>query len=469
MFATDFNFATELTLWAVEAYRVVFEGGWVVSPCAHISPFPEHGGGFLSFATAFATDLVAKILPEMSDNNGNEYPYRLCVIKDRNGDLSKRWYVEFWVWDLRVNNTVRKQVFISSTQYKTAKERMAYGKYLKKSIDQMLVQGKILGRDEAEIENTKPKKKSRSRSAIFKDEDLFLALEYARKAKQVGNSKRTEQVYDTIYNRLVTFLTKEGITKLSELNTALILEFMDWLVDEFNLSNTTRNNYRENVRSLFGVLVTRKVMKKNPARKVRRLKESKSRHTAYRDDDAKKVKKAMTAKDPQLFLFCSFIYYCFLRPKELRFLQVKHIEGDKILVPSFIVHEGEKIFVSKNRKNEYVIIPNGLKKLIEQHKIMEYPPDYFIFSILFKPAPKHVSYNYFNRRYRDVLDELGFEQDYTAYSWKHTGVIRLYNEIKDIRKVQQQCRHSKIETTVEYLRDLGLFDNKEVEMLFPEF
>lgn len=39
MFATDFNFATELTLWAVEAYRVVFEGGGVVSPCAHTSLF----------------------------------------------------------------------------------------------------------------------------------------------------------------------------------------------------------------------------------------------------------------------------------------------------------------------------------------------------------------------------------------------------------------------------------------------
>ena len=43
------------------------------------------------------------------------------------------------------------------------------------------------------------------------------------------------------------------------------------------------------------------------------------------------------------------------------------------------------------------------------------------------------------------------------------GVIELYLQTKDIVKVQRQCRHSDIQQTNEYMRDLGLIDmNKEL-------
>lgn len=460
MLPQAFSLATNVLLWPIDSYSAIYELLYGVSPRAHFMLFPALGNAFLIFATSIAT----KTLASLAEDNKNKYPYVLCEIRNRKGDLSKRWYVEFYAWDLRTNRLERKQEFLSK-KFKTAKERLSQAKYLKKIIDKALIEGKVLGKEPSKS----PKERLKREVEITKSTDIKIALEYARNAKQIGNSERTEQVYNTVYDRLTDFLNTREIKDLSEVNTKLMCEFMDSMTAKYKLGNTTRNNYRENLKSLFKVFQDRKIIKKNPCRKIKKLKESKKRHTAYNDQEAKTVKDFLIENDPQLFLYCSFIYYGYLRPKELRYLQIKYIGDDKILVPDFISYNGKKIRVSKNGKSEYIVIPKGLKKLIHEFGLLGFPPDYFVFSTLQKPFEKHVSSNYFNKRYRDILDNLKISKDHTAYSWKHTGVIKLYNKIKDIRKIQQQCRHSKMETTVDYLRDLGLFDNKEVELLFPEF
>jgi len=58
------------------------------------------------------------------------------------------------------------------------------------------------------------------------------------------------------------------------------------------------------------------------------------------------------------------------------------------------------------------------------------------------------------------IDALDMDNRHTLYSWKHTGVVTAYNAGVDIKSIQRQCRHSAREMTCNYLKSLGLYDNK---------
>lgn len=63
---------------------------------------------------------------------------------------------------------------------------------------------------------------------------------------------------------------------------------------------------------------------------------------------------------------------------------------------------------------------------------------------------------------RVVNKENNIRSECTFYSWKHTGVVDLYNHTKDAYIVMRQCRHSDIKMTMIYLRSLGCGVNEQV-------
>ncbi|WP_133121553.1 hypothetical protein [Raineya orbicola] len=52
--------------------------------------------------------------------------------------------------------------------------------------------------------------------------------------------------------------------------------------------------------------------------------------------------------------------------------------------------------------------------------------------------------------------------------WKHTGVVAYYKAGAGIKFIQTQCRHSSLDETNRYLKDLGLFENEEIIKNAPE-
>jgi len=70
-------------------------------------------------------------------------------------------------------------------------------------------------------------------------------------------------------------------------------------------------------------------------------------------------------------------------------------------------------------------------------------------------------------RHRDILISLGLDADHTLYSWKHTGVVQAYKNGVNIKSLQLQCRHYSIAQTDEYLKTLGIFENKEIKFGMP--
>lgn len=420
--------------------------------------------------SVFATN-VATISGYFFMADKPKYDYRLCEIKDRDGDLNKRWYVEFYVWDVAKDSLVRKVDYISS-KFKSSHERYAEAQRIKKEIDYSLINGAFIdssGKTQKQKEDPKPK-------------SILKAFQWFTREHSGEVGERAVDGYNSFLNVFEEYLADRNLTDLplTRFDQDHVYAFLSYLTNErkvikgkkvlrIGVSNRTRNNYKIWLDTVFNYLVKRKVLDLNPAKEVAKLRVSNSSHIPYTDKQAERVKAYLQEKDPQMFLFCAFIYYTLARPKEIQLLKVRDIRGNKLLISAQVEVKGEKKQLSKNHKSQFVIIPDGLQRLIEEFGILEYNSDFFIFGNQGEPGPQPYSKHYSTKRYKPHLDALGITGGQSLYSWKHTGAIKLYQATKDMKKVQRQCRHWSITETDNYLRDLGMFEDEEVEFNFPSF
>ena len=90
---------------------------------------------------------------------------------------------------------------------------------------------------------------------------------------------------------------------------------------------------------------------------------------AFNEDQMDGIKKIVEEKDPYLWLFIQLIYYCYLRPNEVRQLKHSYFQLDKyqIFIPGYI---------SKNGKDGYVTIPESFRSVLVESKEFKSEQEY---------------------------------------------------------------------------------------------
>jgi hypothetical protein len=177
----------------------------------------------------------------MPDKDDDVKPFVLASLSDRDGDLSKRWYVYYKVWDTQKNALIKKQVYVPA-ELKTEKERRRWGVQTVKEINAYLNQGFVINK---EFEEEKP--------------DTTTIIKIAPAVEQyIKNSKLTlkHRSYITCKNRLEMFLRwceMKGIKtlKINAFTKKMAYQFMDWLVsgrkdekgNDMTITGNTYNHY----------------------------------------------------------------------------------------------------------------------------------------------------------------------------------------------------------------------------------
>lgn len=389
--------------------------------------------------------------------NEHGYPYKEARLVDHANSPSKRWYIVFYVHDIGLGKLVRKRA---------GKKELAKIRDLNKRRTEALELIEVLNRDlKAGGYTHTHKEKEEIKAFDFHGYKLLNALDFVTNYKRDIKKKKKGTVKQFAYMKRTVerFMSSEGIDKnflLRKLNKSFAQRLTVYLKkeDEENkkkaVSNKTHNGIMTQFHTAIETLreLDESLFEKNPV-DVDKLKEVSHTHAAYSTAQLKKF--ADTIGDKQLLLFIRFVYFTLARPKELSFLKVGHIQMDfkQVLIA------GEE---AKTGREQYVGINGEFAKLIEASGVLDYPHDCYVFSALGTPGPKKIGVNYFTKRFRTVLDDLGFKKinpRYTLYSFKHSGAIQLYRETKDISIVQRQCRHTDPSQTWAYLQDLGLFSD----------
>ncbi|WP_289054139.1 tyrosine-type recombinase/integrase [Carboxylicivirga marina] len=376
----------------------------------------------------------------------SNYPYKKAVLKDRLGDLNKRWYVTFKVWDVQLGK-LRPKYDYEVNKHPTKEARYRFAKRLIKQINQMLEGGKHIDNE---------KNKAQEPQVVILTDAFYEILDIKRNEY----SRDTFNSYKSKVDQFTEWLREKKKHKLpvEKISTQLIISFIDYKAKD-GRSAKTLNSYVDTFKAIYSELRSRHTqLPNNPFAEIPKRKELVShKNMAYLGKEKDELIYVIKKIKPNLFSFVQFMYYTFMRPNEIRQLQVYNIQLEDNLI--FI-----EAFKSKSKKDAFITIPppfkTTLKKLIENK-----PNSAYLFP---GKTATCISKNRMSDYHREILERFDWRNtNHTLYSWKHTGVIDAYKAGIDIKSLQLQLRHHSLEETDTYLKSLGMYTNKAILTKMP--
>lgn len=360
----------------------------------------------------------------------------------------------------RIYEGFRECISIEDKKLNAKKLIYRYNKKLQNGWDPFESDKKIVYADSLSYE-----KQSRNIDKEFKLDDRSVRVifdNYLKKIKlNVSNS--TYQKYQSELRLFIRFLRDKNIGydvfSVTEKNA---LAFFNYLKTEKKLSNKTMNHYKVILKCVWDLLRNKAPGFKNPFDEIKKFSDDSIPQKPIKKGMLVLIKSKCEKTDPQLWLAAQFLYYCFIRPKELRFLKIADIDffEGKITINSEF---------SKNRKTRIVDINKlFLEDLINKYKLHDCNPNNYIFTINGTPGLKQIGKNYFWEHFNKIRQELNIPNDYIFYAFKHTGNVAALKAGANIHDLKNQNGHSSIAITETYLRSMVGYESDFFKNNMPE-
>lgn len=303
----------------------------------------------------------------------------------------------------------------------------------------------------------------------YKSDDslsISILLSEFLEAKKCEVNSRTFTTYQSRLRNFYNYLNyiHKSSSPLSHINSDIILSFLKHIVDKGDLSVRTILKYRQILYSFFEFFRKKNIIIENPVVDLPKL--------GYNIDNApaalsnkhrKELIEIIKNEDYQLYIACSMMYYCAIRPgEELRNLKIKDINIDSLRITI-------NAKFAKNGKQEAIDLPISLANILANElKVQSYNHNDYLFGKHGIPGPEMLSINSLRNRFNAIRDKYGYPTEYKLYSWKHTGAQALRDANVSTYAIQRHLRHKSIETTECYLRKrLGQNERKIIDN-FPE-
>ena len=383
---------------------------------------------------------------------------------DYGGDIHKQWFVFYSFYNPWSKKLDRIKVYKGFTALHTYKAKQAHAQVIIDELTIKLSAGwnpftdnpKKVYKDQLEYENSKINRNKTVDYSIH----YFINFYIDQRKQNLRN--KTFQDYRCklrIFMKWITFKNYNDVNVKYFTNKDAV-DFLNWLRIVRKQKNYTHNCYITVLRSFFNDMISDNIITSNPFDKIKKLQVTVEGKLPFKLHQREQLKNIISKEKPQLWLFIEFIYYCFIRPGELRLLKVGDIDidGSKILI------RGD---ISKNKKSEYIGIPEVFRKVIIDNGIYKYNENYFIFSINGVPGSEPVGKNHFSNIHRKILKKLEYTKRYSLYSWKATGVVTAVNSGLNIKDIQVQLRHHSLDIVDMYLKSNGAVHNDNIRLNFP--
>lgn len=324
----------------------------------------------------------------------------------------KKWFVSYYYWN---EKWVRFKVYEDINRIKDLYLRERYAQDLCTAISEAL--------EEGFNPFYRPEKKTVKVWTVNQ-----AILYYKQKLPERNLRKRT---LDTYYSAIKTieeyFSSNDPIEELTKQRAENGLQEAK---RELKWSGATYNNILTICRAIWNWLIEKEITKDNPFRKVKPLSVTVKRHKAFNSETWEKIK---ANAEPKLLEFILFMYHTGTRPNEARQIKYSDIDHERKLlrVPGS---------VSKNKKDDYVPLSDYV---LQKYNSGEG----FIFG---------TSVNHFTKKFLELKNKLSLDKDHTLYAVKHTCAVDMIKNNVPPYSIMKFFRHSGLEITMKYIRDLGM-------------
>lgn len=278
------------------------------------------------------------------------------------------------------------------------------------------------------------------------------ALELAVNLKMQYDSFDTRKTYRSISTIFRQWLQAEKMTGWPVLRFGKreAMAFMDYLHLKRRVGDTTYNNYHTILKVLFNELRARDYIQQNPFDQVPKKRYSQKQRRNFTQEERRAVAAWIGRKDPGLFRAVLLSYFCFIRPNEMRQMQLHCIdlEGRRIRLPAEI---------TKTNRERMTTLPDSLLPYLEEI-VKKYPGGWYLFGKDLLPGREPAGKKAFNSAHRKALEELlegGAIQSITGlsfYSWKDSGITDL-SENLSVLDLMKQAGHHDPKITLKYIHE----------------
>lgn len=208
-------------------------------------------------------------------------------------------------------------------------------------------------------------------------------------------------------------------------------------------------------RSFFNAMVDREIIIKNPFKAIKKMPVETGKNVTFTEDEEIRLDKHIKKNNIRLWYYKEFMYCAATRRTELTLIRVRDIQENAIVMHSC---------VSKNKKQESIMINQRLKSVIAMMELHKYSPDDFIFGRrLLTSDQQFMNPNHISTTHLNLCRDIGIRKECTLYSWKHTGAAKLYQLTKDPYRVMRHLRHHSLDMTLIYLRSIGLNADESIQ------
>ncbi|MEL7120219.1 MAG: tyrosine-type recombinase/integrase [Bacteroidota bacterium] len=289
-----------------------------------------------------------------------------------------------------------------------------------------------------------------------KDKDAIIsikeAINLAIKAKLNMTEKNTHRSYDSISKIFLEYCKKKKYLQIDirDFTKKDAFAFLDHALIKRELSGRTYNNYIIRLKSLWNVMIERELLTQNPWVGIKKATEGEKKRTTFTDDQRRIAAKYIYEQDIYMFWAILLLYYCLLRPAELRRLKFKNFD---VIKGTIDITADINL---KSKKRRMVTIPPFALKIFRQKAFVENPINSWVFGEHLKPHyKKQCSPNAMNKRHKRYMKNLNESgelldiEGLTLYSWKDTGITDHSKQVS-LLNLQRQAGHAKPETTLIY-------------------
>ena len=409
--------------------------------------------------------------PKIFTGGVNINHWKNLTTKEKKLALSKEWFVYYSYRDPE-SGKLKRQSHIKSgaNRHKNMRARLSVLKTLQRNLFLLLENGfnpyedntankaRFLGNQKEVVTPTKivpthPTTDSKQHQVEIDEMSISKAFKFGLEIKKRELNSNSYNGYVSHINRFEKWLTEKELHNkgISTITKPLLIQYLNSVLQVSSSRN--RNNYRASISSLFTTLEDNELIKDNFVKKIKNLKTTPERNKTYTPTMQKDIYEYMQEKDPILLLFVQFISYNLLRPIEVCRLKIEDIDI-----------KDKRLYVkAKNKAVKIKIIPDHLLKEIPDLSDLSKK------SFLFTPekiggdweANDTNRRDHFSKRFKKVKDHFGLGVNYGMYSFRHTFITKLYQELrKKYTQFEAKSRlmlitgHATMIALEQYLRDI---------------
>ena len=277
--------------------------------------------------------------------------------------------------------------------------------------------------------------------------------------KSKFHKERSAGTVKSIYKIFGEWLNETGLSRARtrDISTQNISSYISWLqTNPGRVSNRTVNNHLGCLTDFFNYAKVnfKGSVGKNPCEGIGKLPSRSESHEVYPDELFQKVVAHMRETDPYLAFFARFIVYCFMRPSEIRTIQLKHLD----------LNEGLIRMPIKSMKTDITLkyIMDCFLPELQAKNLHEYNPNFYLFTRSGIPGPYPASKNLFTERFAKVRKKFNLTKNHTMYGMRHTAVCQLLRAGTEWHEIMKRTGHEDMASFQKYARQVFAEPPKDI-------